>query len=284
MTLISKDGASVSPGPGDTFKVAPNDLSALIEQWKAPQSDAPAPPSYAETVSGQGEGSSGLNPATSLALPLPPPCNFQSQNSSSGCIKGTWVIDSSMDIPSAFRSQPSSSFWKGKKEEYNLDLRTQFGDIDASIGLVSGENKKATINLHTQCGKVNSKILFRTSEQSFRLNARTECGSVTIYLPRTFNGPLKHKTAYGSIKFSPGMQGQVHQFSEGVAYLGDWRTGGFVDYKNWDGDEVDAHTQCGDIRFAWIDEVETFPGGFIPKNFGDFVNGVLQNTVGWFMK
>ncbi|KAG8852849.1 hypothetical protein FRB91_005853 [Serendipita sp. 411] len=189
-----------------------------------------------------------------------------------------------MDIPAALRGQPSSSFWKKKQETFNLDLKTQFGDIDAGIVLVSGENKKAMINLHTQCGKVEVKVLSRANEQSFKLNARSECGSITIYLPRSFNGPLKHKTAWGAIKFSPGMQGQAHQFSEGVTYVGDWRTRGFVDYKSWDGDEVDALTQCGDINFAWIDEVETFPAPALVRNIGDFINTTLQNTIGWFKK
>ncbi|KAG8811925.1 hypothetical protein FRC20_003033 [Serendipita sp. 405] len=80
------------------------------------------------------------------------------------------------------------------------------------------------------------------------------------------------------------MQGQAHQFSEGVTYVGDWRTRGFVDYKSWDGDEVDALTQCGDINFAWIDEVETFPAPALVRNIGDFINTTLQNTIGWFKK
>ncbi|KAG8762411.1 hypothetical protein FRB91_005854 [Serendipita sp. 411] len=282
MTLISKEGASTSPAVGDSSKLEATNGSSAIPQADA--SDAPAPPSYAETLASQNAAGSSTSAATS-SEPLPPPSNFYSHHSPNGEVKGIWAVDTSMDIPSAFLSQQSSSsFWKPKKEPFNLDLKTQYGAINAAVALVSGQNTKAKLNLHTQGGKVVFKMLFRANEQPFKLNARSEYGSITIYLPRSFNGPVKHKTNWGAIKFSPGMQPHVHQFSEGVAYVGDWRVRGFSDYKTWDGDEIDTQTQCGDVCFAWIDEVETFPGPTIGKNVGDFIGTIVQNALGWFQK
>ncbi|KAG8831916.1 hypothetical protein FRC17_002360 [Serendipita sp. 399] len=280
MTLISKVGASTSPAAEETSKLEESRSSAIPQ---AEPSEAPAPPSYAESQNQAGS-STGAHAATAYSGPLPPPSNFYSHHAPQGELNGIWALDTSMEIPAAFLNQQSSSFWKPKKETYNLELKTQYGPIDASVALVSGQNIKAKINLHTQGGKVIFKMLSRTNDQPFKLNARSEYGSITIYLPRSFNGPLKHKTNWGAIKFSPGMQASVHQFSEGVAYLGDWRLGGFVDYKTWDGDEVETQTQCGDVCFAWIDEVETFPGPTIGKNIGDLIGTIVQNAIGWFTK
>ena len=61
----------------------------------------------------------------------------------------------------------------------------------------------------------------------------------------------------GKITFSDAMLPDVIQFNEGTAFVGDWARAGYRGYKTWEGDDVDASTQYGDIRFAWTDEIAT---------------------------
>ncbi|CAG7847320.1 SubName: Full=Uncharacterized protein {ECO:0000313/EMBL:CCA72046.1} [Serendipita indica DSM 11827] len=266
MTLMAKDGASTS---GD------DDLKSPLSFQPAPQSDisAPPPPSYAETLTSPASTSQAHEVPANLG-PLPPPSNYNGQNAT-GPIKGTWVIDSSMEIPAAFL-QPSG-FLNKKKDMDNLNLSTSYGSVKSSVLLVSGERKRVSVNLFSQFGNVEFRLLSRVNDQPLKLTAKTQNGNVVVVLPRTFSGPLRFKTGWGKVTFSSTMT--AHQFSESTAYLGDWTRAGFQDYKTWEGDEVDVSTQYGDIRFLWVDE-DT--GESSDAGIGSMITGFFGGLKGMF--
>ena len=100
---------------------------------------------------------------------------------------------------------------------------------------------------------------------------------MTIGIPRDYVGPLRYKTAYGKIKFSPEVRTSVLEISGENGFIGNFEESGFVDYRTWGKDEVEVDTSYGDITFMYIDELEAEGPSFQEK-----VENVVSSALGWF--
>lgn len=113
------------------------------DEEKEPDMPAP-PPAYLDVVS--------YNPSTPSGLPASSNMISISQNNKS--IKGTWVVDTNLAIPSSLASSsPSGS------ANYNLSLTTKNGSIAADVALVSGGSDRATMFLHGYNGSIKFNLV-----------------------------------------------------------------------------------------------------------------------------
>ena len=53
------------------------------------------------------------------------------------------------------------------------------------------------------------------------------------------------------------MKPKIRVISDKYSFHGSWEEAGFVDFESWKGDEVDAKTRNGSIKFAYYDLPET---------------------------
>ncbi|PVG03198.1 hypothetical protein CPB86DRAFT_749327 [Serendipita vermifera] len=266
MTIIATDGPST----------APNKES---EEVKSPYTTTPAfpephgPPSYAETFPGDEPHAESQEGASTVELPKS--SNHVNIFKQSGAITGTWVIDTNLPVPLAL-IQPS----KTKANADHLSLVTKCGAIDATVYLRTINGKKASLHIDTQCGQVTVRIPSRVDYQPFKLHAVTRTGAMYIWLPRDFRGPLKHTAKCGSILFSDEVQKNLTTYGSHGSFVGGWEGSGFSDYEGWLGDEVDAMSSCGIIKFSYADEIPE-----VEEGIGEKIQKVVDRTVnslfGW---
>ena len=108
-----------------------------------------------------------------------------------------------------------------------------------------------------------------TRRQPLKINTTSHNGSLHIYLPRSFCGPLRILTSNGIIKFSSAVQTEVTPFSEvgGVqrSFLGHFNPLDFEHGVEWEGDELFAETRNGSVRIYFEDEATPASGSRKPK-------------------
>jgi len=204
--------------------------------------DIPAsPPAYKDVVDG-------ALPGLPLA-DLPAASNMISISRNNKSIKGTWVVDTRLAVPLLLASSSSSS----GPTNYNLSFSTKNGSIAADVALISGAPDRATMFLHGYNGSVKFNLIHRTNNQPFKVILETWNGGVTIHLPRSFVGPIRHDSSHGKSTFSDEMKSHVRVISDKCSFLGSWEEANFVDFESWKGDEVDARTRNGSIKLAYYD-------------------------------
>lgn len=115
------------------------------------------------------------------------------------------------------------------------------------------------------------------SKQAFKLTSSTKVGTITFGLPRDYIGPIRYKTSYGKATFSPELKRSILETSGENGFVGNFNESGFVDYKSWEGDEVELETGYGSISLMYIDELEAEGPSFQEK-----VEGTVNNVLGWF--
>lgn len=69
-------------------------------------------------------------------------------------IKGTWVIDTRLTVPSSLSSSSSSG-----SANYNLSLSTKNGSIKADVALISGASDRAIMLLHGYNGSIKFNLV-----------------------------------------------------------------------------------------------------------------------------
>ena len=107
------------------------------------KSEAP-PPAYeavAPTASGSEE-------------PLPSPTNYVSVSKRDGSIRGTWAIDSSLQIPEDLLDPIEAG-----AERHNLSLRSKDGAVSAKVALLSPGPERASILLDTKDGGIKLALV-----------------------------------------------------------------------------------------------------------------------------
>jgi hypothetical protein len=77
-----------------------------------------------------------------------------------GSIKGTWVIDTNLQVPEALLAPPPST-----GERHNLSLTASNGPIMADVIFVSGKPDRASILLTTTNGKINFNVVCENSQE-----------------------------------------------------------------------------------------------------------------------
>lgn len=115
-------------------------------------------------------------------------------------------------------------------------------------------NSEAFSLYHLSLVLISAKIS-RTNSQPFKLKATTRNGELRITLPLDFTGPIKFQTRNGKVRFSQELQAITSVFTNGTAFVGDWQAAGFVDFEQWEGDEVEVETGNGKISFNYPYEI-----------------------------
>ena len=121
----------------------------LIQIIEDHQPDMPAsPPAYQDVI--------GDSP-----LDLPAGSNGIALSQTNKSIKGTWVIDTRLTVPSSLSSSSSSG-----PSNYNLSLSTKNGSIKADVALISGAPDRAVMLLHGYNGSIKFNLVCRSLPHS----------------------------------------------------------------------------------------------------------------------
>ena len=92
------------------------------------------------------------------------------------------------------------------------------------------------------------------------ISAATTNGRVDLYLPRSFNGPLRIKLNNGRLRYSNAVDAMITNFSDvqGMrrSYLGPLDTSHMDRDAKWEGDELYAQSSNGNINIYFNDEVD----------------------------
>ena len=114
----------------------------LIQTDEDHQPNVPAsPPAYQDVV--------GYSPSH-----LPAGSNGIVISQTNKSIKGTWVIDTRLAVPSSLASSSSSG-----SANYNLSLSTKNGSIAANVALISGLSDRATMLLRGYNGSIKFNLV-----------------------------------------------------------------------------------------------------------------------------
>jgi hypothetical protein len=173
------------------------------------------------------------------------------------------------------------------EERKNLRLESQYGSVDVDVHLVqsagnssadndsatdktavAGERtsttnagkvtgKKTSMDISSRNGSVNVRLHTPSYDRNpFQLKVHSAYSSVTLYLPRSFNGPLQLMTEHGSVSFSPDLTEVATTFSEVEnvrrCFVGDFK--GWTGADEWHGDEVSVGSRNGSIKVKFVDE------------------------------
>jgi len=187
----------------------------------------------------------------SSSEPLPPPTNYVSVFRRDGSIKGTWTINSSLQVPEDLLAPVGNG-----EERHHLSLRTKDGSVSAKVALLSPGPERASILLDTKDGSINLTLISRKNDQPFKAQLKTKDGSIFIEIPRSFVGPIRHSNVSGKYKFSKEIRENIQNFSNESSFLGSIKISGFSSLETWKGDQIDATSVDGSIKVKYYGEVE----------------------------
>jgi len=86
---------------------------------------------------------------------LPAGSNMVAISHTNKSIKGVWVVDTRLGVPSSLASSSSSG-----SANYNLSLSTKNGSIAADVALISGAPDRATMFLHGYNGSIKFNLVY----------------------------------------------------------------------------------------------------------------------------
>ncbi|KAF9515705.1 hypothetical protein BS47DRAFT_1360803 [Hydnum rufescens UP504] len=195
--------------------------------------------------------------------------NFVSIFEPNSSIKGRWIINTSLMPPAALLApiiDPGDI-------RPNLELGSQNGSINASVWLQGPDKDRAILDCSSTNGNVHLTIDSRRS-QKVGIRVRTHNGSIKVFLPQGFYGPIEHRTQNGTVTFSPALRSSVTTIStsEGIgrSFVGNLNLGNLrrdsemapdavasrssAAVPIWKGDALEATTLNGSIYFAFEDE------------------------------
>lgn len=195
------------------------------------------------------------------------PSNYISLDRENNSIKGTYTIDPLITIPKSLL--PTLAAGETEANRKNLKLYAKNGSIDVNINLlantgkeVHSHNKRVTLDVGSQNGSVKVNLrrigtLTSGMPIPFHLKAGSRNGSVTVGIPRTFEGLLTIYTKNGSVRMSDGVTQRVtiHNEEKGTqrCFLGDIsiydeNEGG------WIGDQLDVSAYNGGVKLHFVEE------------------------------
>lgn len=105
--------------------------------------------------------------------------------------------------------------------------------------------------------------------QRFRLKAHSVNGSVTVFIPSDFEGPVTFSTLNGSTTFSQPIKKRLAHFggADGTnkAFIGSVEGSGFADLDKegesaWRGDELELSSEYGSIKVYCAEEIGEVEG------------------------
>ncbi|KAG6909014.1 hypothetical protein DXG01_002400 [Tephrocybe rancida] len=225
------------------------------------------------------------NPSASTMVPaLEPttkPSNFIYISRGNGAVRGTWLLDPALTIPTVLL--PPLSPDETDVTRRNLTLIASNGPINADITLAPNDpsaestkmsRKRSTIYVKASNGPITMKVHVPHSPRlPFHLKMDASNGPIYLYLPRSFNGLLSIKTSNGNSKFSAQASTHLTTFSDvsdtHKGFIGDYSA--IVEGEEWDGDEIVADARNGPVKVYYDDENYDVSGkrlGFFQKLFG----------------
>jgi len=218
------------------------------------------PPAYLESES------SLSRPCT---IPNLRPSNFVSLNRANETIKGSWLIDTSLAIPSSFLPPLSTEGIRN-----NLAIESKNGGVDADVYLLptshsnanTSESKFVFIYTQSNNGSVRTRLhdiksVNGETRPAIRFSTRSSNGSIYVQLPRSFCGPIRIRTGHGTTRFSEAVQAHLTPFSDldhvQRSFLGHFNPSQWDIGAPWEGDELSIETKNGSVKVAYDDESET---------------------------
>jgi len=258
-----------------------------IHSAKALMSDGQTidpPPMYVASLPPQHPAPEAQSPQT---RPSPKPTNYVCINREHESIKGHFVIDPFLNVPLPLL--PPLAGGESEDDRMNVKLESKHGAIDVGISLLDDvqdpsieeakRKRPTTLDIKSVHGSINVKLRTCPSPSStsipFHLNVTNCHGSITVWLPRTFRGPMTINSKHGAVKFSDdilehmGLCNEVDHIRR--CFIGDVSL--FSDEGGgWKGDEVNIQTKHSKVKVRFVDEVETPNGkpGFLSRMFGVF--------------
>ncbi|KAG6331973.1 hypothetical protein ID866_7115 [Astraeus odoratus] len=178
------------------------------------------------------------------------PTNFLSVIEKDGPIKGTYIIDPSLQVPPASLPPPKES---EPEDRNNLYLHTRNGCVDVDIWLVGRKDSmcvdqmRTTLHLSSGDGSITAKVHSMDAIDPFYLNVFTKDGRVTVLLPRSFHGPLTLQTRDGSCTLSSDLLKNSAKLSV-VDRTTRYFVGNYTPSPSWEGDELRVETWDGKIK------------------------------------
>ncbi|KIJ63813.1 hypothetical protein HYDPIDRAFT_133689 [Hydnomerulius pinastri MD-312] len=217
---------------------------------------------------------SSTTPVNMVAPPEVKPTNFFSLIQRDSSIKGTYVIDPHLQLPTSLLLPLQAG--ETEEERKNLYLHTRDGYIDADVWLVGRKaneksplnKKRTTLSVSSNDGSVTAKVHSIDIIDPFFLDIFARDGRVTVLLPRSFHGPLNLKARHHGHALSDGLLRS--STSLGTAdhtsryFVGDFSA---ASGQQWKGDELRVETRDGKIKVRYIDEIEISKGGFFSRIF-----------------
>ncbi|PPQ94403.1 hypothetical protein CVT25_002491 [Psilocybe cyanescens] len=244
---------------------APKTKSEEANLERAPEVNMEDPPPYVDSQ----EGSSTIQPP-SRALPNIRPSNFVCLSRQNDSVKGSWIIDPTMVIPSAFL--PSVPEDETEQTRSNISLSSKNGAVSADIFVLPTSNhtslpithrKQIIIRGASHNGSVTLKIHEIASEGKrlpMQIHGFSANGNINIYVPRSFQGPVSVKLRNGNLRFSETVKASVTQFSEmnGMqrSFIGDFDANAIQNAGEWAGDTLSLESRNGSVKVYFDDEVD----------------------------
>lgn len=211
-----------------------------------------------------------LPPHHTIQAP-PKPTNYVHINRRGSPIKGLYVIDPFLTVPRSLL--PPLPSGEAEDDRKNVKFETRSGAIDVDISLLGdaedpnvGEakpKKRTSLDVKSEHGSMRLKISTCPSPSAapapFHLNVTGRHGSINIWLPRTFQGPMTIYSRHGSVKFSNALSERMGLCNEidhsRRCFVGDLSLfNGEED--NWKGDELNVKTEHAGVKVWFVDEVE----------------------------
>jgi len=216
------------------------------------------------------------------SIPPPPPPKPKPKATRTNSINNSlsW-LNRNKDDPFAVDENAPRPHLKleSKDGSINTDIwlvHSDHGRVDPVPSTGSKEKGKAILDVGTKDGSVNLK-LHSLTEQNVSLRVWSKDGSITVYIPSSFVGPVNIYTADGSVVPSAGISKRLSTFSQfdktRKCFLGDFRTAGYTDAASWNGSSLDIMTKDGSVRLFLIEEHDASKSkGFMSKLLGSLLN------------
>ncbi|KAF7967490.1 hypothetical protein HWV62_34055 [Athelia sp. TMB] len=189
-------------------------------------------------------------------------------------IQGSYYLDPTLEIPSSLLSHKVSKTPEKDKNTCFLYSRNRFVDVDLSL-VDSSSNSSG----HMECkkraklyvGSRNGNIAVRVRRPQhtslaevipFKFHAASHNGTVRLYVPNDFTGPLTLTTHNGNIKLSPAISARLasdsHNKDTRRCFIGNVST---YSEHAWNGDDVVVEGHNRTILVSTIDELESIAEG-----------------------
>ncbi|KAG5719100.1 hypothetical protein E4T56_gene2102 [Termitomyces sp. T112] len=207
------------------------------------------------------------------------PSNYISISRNNTSVRGAWLLDPSLLIPSIFL--PPLLPDETEETRRNLYIKSSNGSIDADITLApftvrdeAISKKRSTICTRAINGPIRVTLHAPHAPRlPFYLNVDASNGAVAIFLPRPFNGLLSIRQSHGRTKFSPEVSMHLTTFSDiermHRCFIGDYSA--IMEGQEWQGDEVVIDARNGSVNVHYegeiLDQVGKQPAGFLGKLF-----------------